>query len=63
MIEEEAAIKAIYFAMSEEDLETIVKHPDSIFATDGRAVAPTDPGAGLGTPRYYGTYPYTWQVC
>lgn len=58
MIEEEAAIKAIYFAMSEEDLETIVKHPDSIFATDGRAVAPYGPlGQGSVHPRYYGTYP------
>ena len=48
MIEEEAAIKAIYFAMSEEDLETIVKHPDSILQqTQGGAL--TDP---WGRARY-----------
>lgn len=58
MIEEEAAIKAIYFAMSEEDLINIMKHPDAIFATDGRAVAPYGPlGRGSVHPRYYGTYP------
>jgi N-acyl-D-amino-acid deacylase len=58
MIEEDAAIKAIYFAMCEEDLETIMRHPDAIFCTDGRAVAPYGPlGRGSVHPRYYGTYP------
>ncbi len=58
MIEEEAAIKAVYFAMCENDLETIMKHPDAIFATDGRAVAPYGPlSKGSVHPRYYGTYP------
>lgn len=58
IIEEEAAIKAIYFAMCEEDLETIMRHPGAIFCTDGRAVAPYGPlGRGSVHPRYYGTYP------
>lgn len=58
MIEEEAAIKAIYFAMCEEDLETIMRHPRTMFCTDGRAVAPYGPlGRGSVHPRYYGTYP------
>jgi N-acyl-D-amino-acid deacylase len=58
MIEEEAAIKAIYFAMCEEDLETIMRHPRAVFCTDGRAVAPYGPlGRGSVHPRYYGTYP------
>lgn len=58
MIEEEAAIKCIYFAMCEEDLETIMKHPLAKFCTDGRAVATYgELGKGSVHPRYYGTYP------
>lgn len=58
LVDEEAAIKSIYFAMSEKDLETVMKHPRAKFCTDGRAVA-TYGKLGLGSvhPRYYGTYP------
>lgn len=58
LIEEEGGIKCIYFAMCDEDLETIIKHPSSIFGTDGRAMAIYGPlGKGAVHPRYYGTYP------
>lgn len=58
LIEEDAAIKCIYFAMCEEDLETIMKHPKAKFCTDGRAVATYgELGKGSVHPRYYGTYP------
>jgi len=58
IIEEEAAVKAIYFAMCEDDLETVMKHPRAIFCTDGEAVATYGPlSKGSVHPRYYGTYP------
>ncbi|HHZ01724.1 MAG TPA: D-aminoacylase [Tissierellia bacterium] len=58
MIEEEASIKCIYFAMCEDDLETIMKHPNAKFCTDGRAVATYgELSKGSVHPRYYGTYP------
>ncbi len=58
MIEEEASIKCIYFAMCEEDLETIMKHPKAKFCTDGRAVATYgELSKGSVHPRYYGSYP------
>lgn len=58
LIQEEAAVKCIYFAMCEEDLETIMKHPKAKFCTDGRAVATYgELSRGSVHPRYYGTYP------
>ncbi|WP_222927540.1 hypothetical protein [Biomaibacter acetigenes] len=48
----------ILFGMCEQDLETVMKHPNTIFCTDGRAVAPYGELArGKIHPRYYGTYP------
>ena len=56
--EEEGAVKMIFFAMCEDDLKTVLKHPGAIFCTDGRAVAPYGKlGSGKTHPRYYGTYP------
>lgn len=58
LIEENGAIKSIYFAMCEKDLETILQHPRSIISTDARAVAPYGKlGRGSVHPRYYGSYP------
>lgn len=58
MIEEEAAIKCIYFAMCEEDLEAVMKHPKAKFCTDGRAVATYgELSKGSVHPRYYGSFP------
>lgn len=58
LMEEQGSIKSIFFAMCEEDLKTIIKHPIAKFGTDGRAVAPYGKlGSGSVHPRYYGTYP------
>ncbi len=45
---------AIYHAMSEEDVETIMAHPWTMVASDGRLVAMGD---GHPHPRWYGTFP------
>ena len=58
LIEEEGAIKIVFFAMCEEDLINIMKHPLSLFGSDGPAVSPYGEYGELKThPRYYGTYP------
>ncbi len=58
MIEEDASIKCIWFAMDEEELINIMKHPDAMFGTDGRACATYgELSKGAVHPRYYGTYP------
>jgi len=58
LIEEQGAIKIIFFAMCEDDLITVMNHPGALFCTDGRAVAPYGELAkGKVHPRYYGTYP------
>ena len=45
---------AIYHAMSEEDVERIMKHPNTIIASDGRI---TDFEKGFPHPRVHGTFP------
>ena len=45
---------AIYHAMSEEDVERIMKYPFTMIASDGRI---TDFGKGFPHPRVYGTFP------
>lgn len=58
LIEEQGGIKSIYFAMCEDDLVMLMKHPRALICTDGRAVAPYGKlGRGSVHPRYYGTYP------
>lgn len=58
LIEEQGAIKAIYFVMSEDDLELAMQHPRVMLSSDGRAVAPYgELGRGAVHPRYYGTFP------
>ncbi len=58
LIEEEARVRATYWWMSEEDVETIMRAPWVAFGTDGMAVAPTGPlSRGKPHPRYYGTFP------
>lgn len=55
---EDGAVKMISFSMSEDDMIRIMKHPRTIFCTDGRAVAPYGPlSAGKIHPRYYGAFP------
>ncbi len=44
----------VYFAMDDGDVERIMKHPQTMIASDGRLVAPGD---GHPHPRWYGTFP------
>jgi N-acyl-D-amino-acid deacylase len=55
---EKGAVKTLVFCVSEEDIRTIMQHPLTAIATDGRAVAPYGVlGRGMTHPRYYGTFP------
>jgi len=58
LIAEKGSVSTLVFCMDEEDVRTIMKHPRTIIASDGRAVA--DYGAlhtGSPHPRYYGAFP------
>lgn len=44
----------VFHAMNEEDVERIMKYPQTMIASDGRLVAP---GMGHPHPRWYGTFP------
>jgi dihydroorotase/N-acyl-D-amino-acid deacylase len=44
----------VFHAMDEADVERIMKHPQTMIASDGRLVAP---GMGHPHPRWYGTFP------
>ena len=44
----------VFFAMDEKDVENIMKHPQTMIASDGRLVKPGD---GHPHPRWYGTFP------
>lgn len=58
MVDEDASVKCVWHAMCDDDLEAVMKHPDAIFGTDGRACASYGPlSAGSVHPRYYGNYP------
>ena len=55
---EKGSVSTLVFCMAEDDVKTIMKHPRTIIASDGRAVA--DYGElhkGCPHPRYYGTFP------
>src|SRR5215211_4686172 len=45
---------AIYHVMDEGDVERIMRHPQTMVASDGRL---TFPGDGHAHPRWYGTFP------
>lgn len=48
--------------MSEEDVQTVMKHPAMMIGTDGRAVAPYGIlAAGKPHPRFYGVYPRVFR--
>ena len=53
-IELQSGFSAIYHAMVEEDVERIMRHPFSMFDTDGDNVSY---GVGHPHPRSYGTFP------
>jgi len=58
LAEEKGAVKTLVFCISEDDVRTIMRHPLTAIATDGRAVAPYGIlGKGKTHPRYYGTCP------
>ncbi len=58
MVDEDASVKSIWKGMCDEDLETVMTHPDAMFGTDGRACATYGPlSEGRIHPRYYGNYP------
>ncbi len=44
----------VFFAMSDEDVDRIMLHPQTMIASDGRLVRP---GEGHPHPRWYGTFP------
>lgn len=50
----EGGAKAIYHAMDEDDLQRILKHPQTMIGSDGFL---TEPGNSWAHPRFYGTYP------
>jgi N-acyl-D-amino-acid deacylase len=58
LIAEKGAVKTLVFCMDEADIKTIMKHPHTIIASDGRAVANYgELSKGSTHPRYYGAFP------
>jgi len=58
LVSEKGAVKTVVFCMDETDIKTILKHPHTIIASDGRAGAIYGPlNTGRTHPRYYGTFP------
>ena len=58
LIQESGSVKTLVFCMDEADIKTIMKHPNTIIASDGRAVATYGKlNQGSTHPRYYGTFP------
>lgn len=45
---------AMYHVLSEDDIERILRHPETMIGSDGRLVRPGD---GHPHPRWYGTFP------
>jgi N-acyl-D-amino-acid deacylase len=57
LIKERGSVKTLVFCMDEEDIKTILKHPHTIIASDGRAVATYgELNKGSTHPRYYGAF-------
>ena len=57
LISENASPSAIYFLMSEADMELAMKSPWLAFGSDGVAVNPSMSFIGRPHPRFYGTFP------
>ena len=57
LISENASPSAIYFLMSETDVELAMKSPWLAFGSDGVAVNPGMSFMGRPHPRFYGTFP------
>jgi N-acyl-D-amino-acid deacylase len=55
---EQGLVNMIAFGRSEDDLQAVLQHPDTMIGSDGLAVDPHGPsGSGHPHPRYYGCYP------
>ncbi len=55
---EEAGVTVVRFAMREEDVRTVMRHPIAMVGTDGYSFAPYGVlGKGKPHPRSYGTFP------
>ncbi len=55
--EENGALAMVVFAMSEQDVVTIMQDPYGMIGSDGRSVTPSGPASGSPVhPRYYGTF-------
>ena len=52
--QERGGASCVFHAMSDEDVERIMSHPQTMIASDGRLV---EPGIGHPHPRWYGTFP------
>jgi len=58
LLEEDGHVNAVFFSMSEEDMNQALAHPLGCVCTDGLAYAPEGPvSSGSPHPRSYGTYP------
>ena len=58
MLQEDASVKCVWFAMDEKELVELMQRPDALFGTDGRACATYgELSRGMVHPRYYSTYP------
>ncbi len=58
LIKEQGDLPTLVFCMDEADIESIMRHPQTIIASDGRAVATYgELHKGSPHPRYYGAFP------
>ena len=57
ILEEKAAVEAVYFALSEADVETIAADENVVVCTDGDALNAEEDAALSPHPRSYGTFP------
>lgn len=58
LIAEKGSVPTLVFCMADQDIKSIMAHPLTIIASDGRAVANYGPlHQGSPHPRYYGTFP------
>jgi N-acyl-D-amino-acid deacylase len=58
LLAEDAQVNIVSFGMSEDDVRRVMRSPNMMVGSDGRAVAPRGIlGRGKPHPRYYGTFP------
>ena len=58
LVKEQGSVPTLVFCLAEDDIESIMRHPQTIIASDGRAVATYgELHKGSPHPRYYGAFP------